>query len=79
MLSNELSHTYPPSGFADPVYAEALVKFHDCDIVLEILVMNRTLSTLSNPQRSNHPGALADGYLGGKETKHDGIVVQGGL
>eukprot|EP00538_Stauroneis_constricta_P000500 CAMPEP_0119548464 /NCGR_PEP_ID=MMETSP1352-20130426/2393_1 /TAXON_ID=265584 /ORGANISM="Stauroneis constricta, Strain CCMP1120" /LENGTH=990 /DNA_ID=CAMNT_0007593757 /DNA_START=73 /DNA_END=3045 /DNA_ORIENTATION=- len=48
MLSNELSHIYPLSGFADPVYAEALVTVHDYDIVLEILVMNRTASTLSN-------------------------------
>jgi len=47
MLSQELSHVYQLSGFADPVYAEALVTVHDYDIVLEILVMNRTPNTLA--------------------------------
>ena len=47
-LSSELSHVYQLSGFADPVYAEALVTVHDYDIVLEILVMNRTPNTLAN-------------------------------
>lgn len=36
------------SGFADPVYSEALVKVRDYDIVLEILVINRTNTTLAN-------------------------------
>lgn len=36
------------SGFADPVYSEALVKVRDYDIVLEILVINRTSTTLAN-------------------------------
>ena len=48
LLSNELSHVYQLSGFADPVYAEALVTVHDYDIVLEILVLNRTSSSLAN-------------------------------
>ena len=48
LLSSELSHVYQLSGFADPVYAEALVTVHDYDIVLEILVMNRTPNTLAN-------------------------------
>lgn len=48
LLSNELSHVYQLSGFADPVYAEAFVTVHDYDISLEILVMNRTAKTLSN-------------------------------
>jgi len=48
LLSTELSHVYQLSGFADAVYAEALVTVHDYDIVLEILVMNRTPSTMSN-------------------------------
>lgn len=43
-----LSHIYQLSGFADPVYAEAAVIVHDYDIVLEILVINRTTSTLTN-------------------------------
>jgi len=47
-LSSELSHVYQLSGFADPVYAEALVTVHDYDIVLEILVINRTPNTLAN-------------------------------
>eukprot|EP00980_Cylindrotheca_fusiformis_P007367 scaffold1525_cov142-Cylindrotheca_fusiformis.AAC.167 len=41
------SHCYPLSGFADPVYAEAIVTVHDYDILLEILVINRTASTLA--------------------------------
>mmetsp|Transcript_1355 Transcript_1355/g.2356 ORF Transcript_1355/g.2356 Transcript_1355/m.2356 type:complete len:978 (+) Transcript_1355:122-3055(+) len=48
LLSNELSHVYQLSGFADPVYAEAFVTVHDYDILLEILVINRTPNTLSN-------------------------------
>jgi coatomer subunit beta len=48
LLSSELSHVYQLSGFADPVYAEALVTVHDYDIVLEILVINRTPNTLAN-------------------------------
>mmetsp|Transcript_29825 Transcript_29825/g.45732 ORF Transcript_29825/g.45732 Transcript_29825/m.45732 type:complete len:980 (+) Transcript_29825:89-3028(+) len=48
MLSSELRHVHQLSGFADPVYAEAFVTVHDYDIVLEILVMNRTPNTLAN-------------------------------
>jgi len=48
LLSNELSHVYQLSGFADPVYAEAFVTVHDYDILLEILVINRTPNTLAN-------------------------------
>jgi coatomer subunit beta len=48
LLSNELSHVYQLSGFADPVYAEAFVSVRDYDISLEILVMNRTPNTLTN-------------------------------
>jgi coatomer subunit beta len=48
MLSNQLNHVYQLSGFADPVYAEAFVTVHDYDIVLEILVINRTPNTLAN-------------------------------
>lgn len=48
LLSNELSHVYQLSGFADPVYAEAFVTVHDYDILLEILVINRTPNTLTN-------------------------------
>jgi len=47
LLSTELSHVYQLSGFADPVYAEALVTVHDYDILLEILIINRTPGTLA--------------------------------
>merc|ERR1740139_80932 len=47
-LAEELSHCYPLSGFSDPVYAEASVTVHDYDIVLEILVVNRTSNTLAD-------------------------------
>jgi len=43
-----LSHVYQLAGFADPVYAEACVTVHDYDILLEILIINRTPSTLTN-------------------------------
>jgi Coatomer beta C-terminal region len=39
---------YQLTGFADPVYAEAYVTVHDYDIVLEILLVNRTPQTLTN-------------------------------
>jgi coatomer subunit beta len=48
LLETELSHVYQLSGFADPVYAEAFVTVHDYDIVLEILVINRTPNPLQN-------------------------------
>ena len=47
-FGSHLNHVYQLSGFADPVYAEAVVTVHDYDIVLEILVINRTPSTLTN-------------------------------
>eukprot|EP00629_Pelagomonadales_sp_RCC1024_P005808 CAMPEP_0119270804 /NCGR_PEP_ID=MMETSP1329-20130426/7653_1 /TAXON_ID=114041 /ORGANISM="Genus nov. species nov., Strain RCC1024" /LENGTH=848 /DNA_ID=CAMNT_0007270835 /DNA_START=608 /DNA_END=3154 /DNA_ORIENTATION=- len=43
-----LSHVYQLTGFADPIYSEAYVKVHDYDILLEILVINRTSATLTN-------------------------------
>ena len=36
------------SGYSDPVYAEASVTVHDYDIILEILIINRTGNTLTN-------------------------------
>jgi coatomer subunit beta len=39
---------YQLSGFSDPVYAEANVTVHDYDIVLEVLLINRTPQTLTN-------------------------------
>tara|TARA_B110000305_G_C19325122_1_gene580964 strand:+ start:465 stop:677 length:213 start_codon:yes stop_codon:yes gene_type:complete len=47
-FSNKLNHIYQLTGFADPVYAEALVTVNEYDIVLELLVINRTSSTLQN-------------------------------
>ena len=43
-----LNHIYQLTGFADPIYSEACVAIHDYDIVLDILVLNRTDKTLSN-------------------------------
>jgi len=43
-----LKHIYQLTGFADPIYAEACVTVHDYDIVLDVLVLNRTDKTLSN-------------------------------
>lgn len=43
-----LKHIYQLTGFADPIYSEACVTVHDYDIVLDVLVLNRTDKTLSN-------------------------------
>jgi coatomer subunit beta len=45
---SKLRHVYQLTGYSDPVYAEASVTVHDYDIVLEILVINRTPNTLTN-------------------------------
>jgi len=47
-LSEHLAHVHQLTGFSDPVYAEAQVSVHDFDIVLNILVINRTPNTLTN-------------------------------
>jgi coatomer subunit beta len=46
--STKLKHVYQLTGFADPIYAEANVTVHDFDIILEITIINRTGSTLTN-------------------------------
>ena len=46
--SHKLKRTYQLTGYSDPVYAEASVTVHDYDIVLELLVINRTPNTLTN-------------------------------
>ena len=46
--ASKLKHVYQLTGFSDPVYAEASVTVHDYDIILEMLVINRTPSTLTN-------------------------------
>jgi coatomer subunit beta len=45
---SKLKHIYQLTGFSDPVYAEASVVVHDYDIVLDILIVNRTPNTLTN-------------------------------
>ncbi|RYH25815.1 hypothetical protein EON65_15195 [archaeon] len=45
---NKLRHVYQLTGYSDPVYAEASVTVHDYDIVLEMLIINRTPNTLTN-------------------------------
>jgi coatomer subunit beta len=46
--SAKLRHVYQLTGFSDPVYAEASVTVHDYDIILEMTIINRTGSTLTN-------------------------------
>lgn len=36
------------TGFSDPVYAEAYVKIHGFDILLDVLIVNQTGTTLQN-------------------------------
>lgn len=43
-----LKRVHQLTGFADPVYCEAFVKVHEYDIVLEMLLINRTDTTLTN-------------------------------
>jgi coatomer subunit beta len=45
---SKLKHIYQLTGYSDPVYAEASVVVHDYDILLDILVINRTPNTLTN-------------------------------
>lgn len=44
----KLQKIYQLTGYTDPIYAEAVVHVHDYDILLEILVENRTGSTITN-------------------------------
>lgn len=46
--AGKLRHIYQLTGYSDPVYAEASVTVHDYDIVLEMLIINRTPNTLTN-------------------------------
>lgn len=47
-LSSKLSRVVQLTGFSDPVYAEAFVKVHQFDIVLDVLLVNQTTETLQN-------------------------------
>jgi coatomer subunit beta len=46
--SSKLHHVHQLTGYSDPVYAEASVTVHDYDIILDMLVINRTVNTLTN-------------------------------
>lgn len=47
-VSSKLSRVVQLTGFSDPVYAEAYVKVHQFDIVLDVLLVNQTSETLQN-------------------------------
>ncbi|KAI1504500.1 Coatomer, beta subunit [Biscogniauxia marginata] len=47
-LSSKLSRVVQLTGFSDPVYAEAYVKVHQFDIVLDVLLVNQLSETLQN-------------------------------
>ena len=44
------SKIYQMTGYSDPIYAEAFVEVHHYDILLKILLVNRTNKTLPNIQ-----------------------------
>lgn len=46
-MSN-LSRISQLTGFSDPIYAEAFVKMHGFDILLDVLLVNQTADTLQN-------------------------------
>jgi coatomer subunit beta len=47
-LSSKLSRVVQLTGFSDSVYAEAYVKVHQFDIILDVLLVNQTSETLQN-------------------------------
>ncbi|KAF3308937.1 coatomer subunit beta [Orbilia oligospora] len=47
-VASKLSRVVQLTGFSDPVYAEAYVKVHQFDIVLDVLLVNQTADTLQN-------------------------------
>lgn len=47
-LSSRLSKILQLTGFSDPIYAEAFVKVHQYDVVLDVLLVNQTTTTLRN-------------------------------
>jgi len=46
--AGSLNRVYQLTGFSDPLYAECYINTHKYDIVLEVLVINRTKDTLQN-------------------------------
>lgn len=47
-LSSRLDKIVQLTGFSDPIYAEAYVKVHQYDVVLDVLLVNQTTTTLRN-------------------------------
>jgi coatomer subunit beta len=47
-FQQRLKRVHQLTGFADPVYCEAYVRVHEYDIVLEMTLINRTDTTLTN-------------------------------
>lgn len=47
-FASRLRRVHQLTGFADPVYAEAVVLVHDYDITLEMLIINRTSTALKD-------------------------------
>ncbi|KAK6205022.1 adaptin N terminal region-domain-containing protein [Scheffersomyces amazonensis] len=47
-LSSRLNKILQLTGFSDPIYAEAFVKVHQFDVVLDVLLVNQTTTTLRN-------------------------------
>lgn len=45
---SKLNRVYQLTGFSDPIYAEAYVSVHRYDILLDVMVINRTKDTLQN-------------------------------
>ncbi|KIY64902.1 coatomer protein [Cylindrobasidium torrendii FP15055 ss-10] len=45
---SSLSRIVQLTGFSDPIYAEAHVKMHGFDILLDVLLVNQTANTLQN-------------------------------
>merc|ERR1719428_2785596 len=48
LFAERLAKVTQMTGLADPVYVEAFLQAHSFDLVLELLVVNRTAETLQN-------------------------------
>ncbi|KIM19845.1 hypothetical protein M408DRAFT_334243 [Serendipita vermifera MAFF 305830] len=47
-VASNLNSVVQLTGFSDPVYAEAYVKVHGFDILLDVLIVNQTATTMQN-------------------------------
>jgi len=56
--SGSWKHVYQLTGFADPIYAEAMLQVNDYDIKLEILCINRTPEALVTSIELNTMGDM---------------------